>query len=75
MSVDNAAEDSPSFQLPDVLVSPLQKNTPGAVSVSWQLSLVYLTARIKTCFQNGIDEADEGNVAKQEHMSAHHLTP
>ena len=75
MSVDNAAEDFPSLQLPGVPVPPLWEKTVGAVSVSWQLSLVYLTARTCACLQCGIDDADEGDVALQDHMSAHHLTP
>ena len=37
--------------------------------------LVYLTALIYTTVQCGIDEADEGEVSQQDHMSAHHLTP
>ena len=47
----------------------------SADNAEWQLSLVYLTARTCPCFQYGIDEADEGDVAQQDHMSAHHLTP
>ena len=37
-------------------------------------SLMYLTVRIHTPFQYGNDEADEGEVAQQDHMSAHNLT-
>ena len=75
MNVDNAKENSPSRQLPDVLVPPLLENTVGAVFVSWPLPLVNLTARACACFQYGVDEADEGDVAQQDHMSAYHLTP
>ena len=75
LSVDNAAEDSPSFQLPNVPIPTLRENNLGAVFVTWPLPLVHLAARTCTCFQYGIDEADEGDVAQQDHTSAHHLTP
>ena len=75
MSVDNAAENSPSLQLPDVLIPPLRENTLGAIFVTWPLSLATLTARTCACFQCRVDETDEGVVAPQDHMSAYHLTP
>ena len=65
----------PSLQHPDVLVPPLRENTVGAVFVSWPLPLVNLSARTCACFQHGVDEAGECDVAQQDHMSAHHLTP
>ena len=75
ISVANAAEDSPSLQLPNVPIPTLRENNLGAVFVTWPLPLVYLTARTCACFQHGIDEADEGDVARQDHMSADHVTP
>ena len=63
MSVDNAAEDSPSLQLPNVLVPPLREKHSGVQSPC------------RDSAQYGIDEADEGDVAQQDHMSAHNLTP
>ena len=75
MNVDNAAESSPNLQLPDVLVPLLRENTAGAVFVLWPLPLVYLTARTCASFQYAVDEASEGDVAQQDHKSAHHLTP
>ena len=36
---------------------------------------MYLTARTYTSFRYGIDEAYEGDLAQQDHMIAHHLTP
>ena len=75
MSVDNAAEDSPSLQPPNMLAPPLRENTAGPVSMSSQLSLENLTAQTYTSFQYGIDEAHEGDVAQQDHMSANNFTP
>ena len=75
MNVDNAAENSPSLQLPDVLVPSSRENSVGAVFVSWPLPPASLTARTCACFQCGVDEAGEGDVALQDHVSAHHLAP
>ena len=75
MNVDNAAEKSPSLQPPDVLVPLLRENTVGAVFVSWPFPLVKLTAGVCACFPYGHDKAGGGVVARQDHMSAHHLTP
>ena len=71
MSDDNAAENSPRLQHPDVLVPPLRENTLGAVFVTRPLPVVYLTARTCACFQNRV----EGDVARQDHMSTNHVTP
>ena len=68
-------QNSPSLQPPDVPAPPLQKNTLGAIFVTRPLSLVYLTDRTCACFQNRVDEADEDDVAQQDHTSAYHLTP
>ena len=57
-----------------MLVPLLRENTAGAVFVLWPLPLVYLTARTCANFQYAVDEASEGDVAPQDHMSAHHLT-
>ena len=51
MSDDNVAENSPSLQLPDVLVPLLWEDTYGAVFVTWPLPRVYLTARTGACFK------------------------
>ena len=74
MSVDTAAEDSPSFGLLKCLYRRCGKTQRGQ-SPCRDSSLVYLTARTYTPFQFRTDEADEGEVARQDHMSAHHLTP
>ena len=43
MNVDNAAENLPSLQRPDVLVLPLRENTVRAVSLWRLLSLKTFT--------------------------------
>ena len=76
MSVDNAAQDSPSLQLPDVLSTAFAGKHSGCSLRSsvgrCVRSLVNLIAfRTCACFQYVVvDEAGiEGDVAQQDHMS------
>ena len=74
MNVGNAAEDSPNLRHLDVLVPPLRENTVGAVFMWRPLPLLNFTAWADARSQYGDDEAGEGVVAQEDHMSADHLT-